>query len=235
MILILGLLISLWIPSTNAQLVCKAPLFDFGTRKEGEEVIHTFIIKNKGKKQVTINSVDSGCSCLTSAASKYKIEPGEQIEINVRLDLTHRSGPQDREIYIYTKESKNKQATLRMTGKSVVLTYVKPRIMAFRNASAGIEHSSQVILYGTEEDLAPGTPQSTSPFLTCHIQPGKKKGEYILTGILSKSMLTGKSTAIINVPIYKNHELLRIPIYIDVQKDEMTKEASPQKKSQENS
>lgn len=219
-ILAFGLLILLWANGAVAQLVCKNPVFDFGKRKEGEEVVHTFIVKNQGAKTVIINSVDSGCSCLTSAASKYLIAPGEQVEINVRLDLTHRSGPQDREIYIYTKDSKAKQMTLRMTGTSMVLTHVKPRILVFRNVSAGVEHTRRVLLYGTEEDLAPGTPKSTSRFLTCSIQPGPKKGEYILTALLAKEAPVGRSTAIINVPIYKTRTLLRIPVFMAVQKSD---------------
>lgn len=223
--MVFGLLMLLGATDAVAQLVCTDPVFDFGTRREGEEVVHSFMLKNQAAKTFTIMSIDSGCGCLTGFASKYHIEPGEEVEINVRFDLTHRSGPQDREIYIYTKDSNVKHTTLRLTGKSIIRTLVKPRILVFRNVSAGVEHSSSVLLYGAEEDLAPGTPQCTSRLLTCSIQPGSKKGEYILTAVLSKAMPVGKSTARINLPIYADSETLSIPIYIAVQNEPQPLEA----------
>lgn len=210
----------LWATGAVAQLVCTEPVFDFGKRKEGEEIVHTFVLKNQGKKTVVIADVGSGCSCISAAPSKYRIAPGERVEIEVVVDLSRRVGPQDREIYIQTQDKKAKRTTLRMTGKSVLLTHVKPRIMVFSKVSAGVEHTRTAVLYGVEEDLNPGTPKSASPFLACSIQPGTKKGEYILTARLSKEAPVGRSSTTIQLPIYKSRETLSIGVYMAVQKND---------------
>ncbi len=218
--LALGLLGLLGVNGAVAQLVCKEPVFDFGKRAEGEVVVHTFVLKNQGDKTVVIAGVDSGCSCLTGASSKRKVAPGEQVAINVRLDLARRTGPQDREIQIHTKDPKAKRTTLRMKGKSVLLTHVKPRILVFRKVSAGVGHSRTAILYGVEEDLAPGPPKSSSPFLACSIRPGTKKGEYILTARLAKEAPVGRTSATIQFPIYKKRETLSIGVFMDVREND---------------
>ncbi len=219
-VLAFGLMGLLWAGGAVAQLVCNDPIFDFGKRKEGEVIVHTFVLRNQGEKTVVIAGVDSGCSCLSGSPSKRKVAPGEQVAINVRLDLTRRSGAQDRAVYVSIEGSKAKRTTLRLTGESIVLTHVKPRILVFRNVPSGTEHSRTAILYGVEEDLAPGLPKSASPYLACSIRPGTKKGEYILTVLLSKEMPAGRTTAAIQLPIYKNREILTIPVYMAVQEDD---------------
>src|SRR5262245_43629430 len=59
------------------KLVIEEYEYNFGIVKDGEEVSHTFKIKNEGAAELIIHNVSPACGCTASDFSK-QLAPGEE-------------------------------------------------------------------------------------------------------------------------------------------------------------
>lgn len=106
------LLLSIFIFSQeNPKLVCDEPLKDFGTVVKGEEVFHTFEIKNEGNANLTILDVRSSCGCTIAEADKV-IKPGQIGKVKIKLETKDFKGPITKDITIVSNDPENPQLKL---------------------------------------------------------------------------------------------------------------------------
>lgn len=77
------------------KLVIEEREYDFGKVKEGEEVSHTFKIKNEGVAELIIHNVSPACGCTASDFSK-KLAPGEEGKITLAVKTAGMSGKTER-------------------------------------------------------------------------------------------------------------------------------------------
>jgi len=68
---------------------------NFGKVKEGEEVSHTFKIKNEGAAELIIHNVSPACGCTASDFSK-KLAPGEEGKITLAVKTAGMNGKTER-------------------------------------------------------------------------------------------------------------------------------------------
>src|SRR5262245_42554051 len=70
--------------SPAPKLVVEEFEYRFGKVKEGDEVSHTFKIKNEGAAELVIHNVSPACGCTASDFSK-KLSPGEEGKVTLSV------------------------------------------------------------------------------------------------------------------------------------------------------
>ncbi len=90
--------------------------FDFGKVKEGDTVMHKFIIKNAGLEPLLIFKSKGSCDCIKAYYSDAPIMPGTEAEIGVYFKTIGRKGHQVRSVNINTNTDPA-DATLTLTGE----------------------------------------------------------------------------------------------------------------------
>ncbi len=90
--------------------------FDFGQVKEGEQVKHTFVVKNTGDAPVIISKVTASCGCTQPEFSKSPILPGGTSEIHVTFNSEGQVGKQQKIITIQSNAS-NGLTTVQLKGE----------------------------------------------------------------------------------------------------------------------
>ncbi|MEM7367202.1 MAG: DUF1573 domain-containing protein [Bacteroidota bacterium] len=74
--------------------------YDFGTRKTGEIIKHTYTFKNTGDKPLKLTRVKASCGCTTPNYTREEIAPGEEGFIDVSFNSKGKSGPQTKTITV---------------------------------------------------------------------------------------------------------------------------------------
>lgn len=89
--------------------------YDFGKVKEGDTVMHKFIIKNVGNEPLMIFKTKGSCDCIKAYHSEKPIMPGTEAEIGIYFKTIGRKGDQVRTVNINTN-TEPADATLTLTG-----------------------------------------------------------------------------------------------------------------------
>lgn len=90
--------------------------FDFGTIKSGEKVTHKYIFTNKGKSDLIIRKVKSGCGCTTTNPEKTVLKPGESSSLSATFNSARRSGKQRKSITVFCNDPENPMIRLSIGG-----------------------------------------------------------------------------------------------------------------------
>lgn len=81
-------------------LISHEPTRDLGSLKFGKPNTFTFLVKNDGTDQLEITKLVVGCgSCTTATTHKTKLEPQEEIPINVTF-TPGRTGKQTKHVTV---------------------------------------------------------------------------------------------------------------------------------------
>ncbi len=91
-------------------------IVDFKEIAEGTIVEHTFVISNKGKKELIIRSVTTSCGCTSGKPANTKIAPGGTTELNVTFDSRERIGMQNKIITVISNDPEYSTTLLRIIG-----------------------------------------------------------------------------------------------------------------------
>ena len=90
--------------------------YDFGKVKEGDTIMHKFIIKNVGDEPLMIYKTKGSCDCIKAYHSDKAIMPGTEAEIDVYFKTIGRKGHQVRSVNINTN-TEPADASLTLTGE----------------------------------------------------------------------------------------------------------------------
>lgn len=91
-------------------------VFDFKEITEGETADYTFIVMNKGKKELIIRSVTASCGCTTGKPTSNIIAPGGSTELNVSFDSHEKVGMQNKIITVISNDPAHSTTLLRVIG-----------------------------------------------------------------------------------------------------------------------
>lgn len=105
---------------------------DFGERPSGDQLTHTFILRNTGGSLLEIRNVRVSCGCTGSHLSKNTLAPGDEATLTVRLDLSGRSGPQNHYVTVHSNDPRQPQYSLNLRGVAVPKFNVTPRTLNFQ-------------------------------------------------------------------------------------------------------
>jgi len=93
--------------SKAPQLTFASYSIDLGSIKGGLAAEKEILFTNTGKQELQLKSIQPNCSCVTAAASKTSLNPGESSTIRVSFNAEDRSGTQNKSISIYSNDPKN--------------------------------------------------------------------------------------------------------------------------------
>ena len=104
--------------------------YNFGKALGGEEVRHTFKLKNIGQKPLKITKVDESCACTATLISKDEIPPGAFGIIEAVLKVPSENRQVEESINVYTNDPTQNRVTLILKGTAYVpITTFPPRLL----------------------------------------------------------------------------------------------------------
>jgi hypothetical protein len=106
---------------------CDAPVYDFGTRLNTEEIPHTFMIGNKGGSPLIISRIRNGCGCTRSELDKNTILPGESVNLSTRVSIRGHIGPKHVSLYLHSNDPTNPVFQCHISGISIAEVEISPR------------------------------------------------------------------------------------------------------------
>jgi len=97
-----------------SKIEIRSQTFDFGEVEYGQILKHTFKIRNSGNQILEISKVATSCGCTMAQINQEKINPQEEIDLEVTYDTgamsgAHAKGNQERIIYIKSNDPINPQ------------------------------------------------------------------------------------------------------------------------------
>lgn len=119
-------------PGAQPRAVCPAPSFDWGTVFAGQEVAHTYVIRNEGTAPLRIlGAPQTTCRC-TAADYTEVIAPGEEGFVKLRVDTGDFKGRTVKKATIRTNDPGGKPVELTFGGVVRDLLTFTPLIPTLR-------------------------------------------------------------------------------------------------------
>ena len=85
---------------------------DFGNIPGSDLVQTVFIVKNDGGRTLEISRVQTSCGCTAAMMDSQTLRPGISSRLKVTFDPRGRSGPQTRQVWLYSNDPKTPQKQL---------------------------------------------------------------------------------------------------------------------------
>ena len=158
--------------------------YNFGNAVEGEEILHDFIIENRGDTSLNVLSVRSTCGCTATSYTKV-ILPGEKGKISARFRSRGYGGRKvNKRIHVKTDDPKYNSLDLSITGHVDKLFDISPQnILLKGNAGKKIESEITIIPdAGHNSQILEAKPQ-IGKYISCSLKKTDDSGplKYILT------------------------------------------------------
>ncbi len=106
-----------------------APRFEFERMIEGEELLHDFVVMNKGTDILLVRKVKTTCGCTTVSYSK-KIPPGGEGKITMKVNTRGYGGRKlTKNIIVMTNDPLAPKSTLTVSGKIEKFVTITPPVL----------------------------------------------------------------------------------------------------------
>jgi len=128
----------------QARLTCPQRVFDFGARKSGETVEHSFQLQNTGRRDLEFGGVLSSCGCLTAGLPQDRLAPGEEMTVPVRISLRNLRGRVLKTILIRSNDPRQSSLLLTVTGSVQSPFSVAPERVEFGDVASGKSATREV-------------------------------------------------------------------------------------------
>jgi len=80
---------------------------DLGRTKPGISLKGELRIKNTGKKELIIHTIQPNCTCVAVQSDKMKLKAGEETKINLSFNGQGRTGTQQKALTLYSNDPRN--------------------------------------------------------------------------------------------------------------------------------
>jgi hypothetical protein len=142
-------------------------VFRFGEVTEGQKVVATFILQNRGNANLYIQSIVSGCGCTTPVSSPSSIAPGKEKVLTIEFDTSGFWGPQSRIVRLYSNDLVSPVLALKLEGTISSPVAITPdRIDLGELSPQSLEKAEREFsIKLIEEDLVLKNVASYSPYL----------------------------------------------------------------------
>jgi hypothetical protein len=87
----------------SGRLVLNKTSHNFGKVEKGQPVSQVFTVRNTGKSDLNIQTVQSGCNCVSYKASQPTVAPSGSATIELRYNPIN-AGPQNENVTIYSSD-----------------------------------------------------------------------------------------------------------------------------------
>jgi len=111
------------IPLVESRITFDYAEYDFGEVPPGAKVTCQFPVANNGQDTLIINKIKPGCGCTTTKTSGLIIPPGQKSVIDITYHAsssTKKPGNATKSIKVYSNDSSNPTATLKIKSKTNV-------------------------------------------------------------------------------------------------------------------
>jgi len=88
---------------------------DLGRTKAGNSLSKSIRIKNQGKKDLLIHTIQSNCTCVVVQSPKTKLKSGEETELQITLNGQGRTGTLQKALTIYSNDPRNPVQRITLT------------------------------------------------------------------------------------------------------------------------
>jgi len=96
-------------------LVMEFSALDLGRTKPGNSLSGNVRLKNSGKKELILHTMQPNCSCLSVQTEKMKMKPGEETVMKITLNPQGRTGTLQKAITIYSNDPRNPVQRITLT------------------------------------------------------------------------------------------------------------------------
>lgn len=103
-----------YFPPLNEIELAKAPVLkpnfltlDFGRLNQGTDAMQEMLLKNEGKKELSIRAIQSNCTCVTYELDEMTIKPGAEVKLKITLTTQGRKGNQQKALTVYSNDPVN--------------------------------------------------------------------------------------------------------------------------------
>src|SRR5262249_46525469 len=126
---------------------------DFGSVPRGPTLSHPFRVVNKTRGPVNIASVRVSCGCVSAAAVKTYLQPGESTHILARMDTTRFTGLKSVTIYVQFNQPAVEEVRLWVQANGRNDFAVSPDTLAFGQLKRGGSPAVSVLVsfFGNNE------------------------------------------------------------------------------------
>jgi hypothetical protein len=118
------------------RIECDAPVYNFGTLIEQDEIIHKFTIWNRGDSKLKISKVRACCGMKASMDS-MEIAPGSNSICRVVFNMATRQGEQNKQVLLGSNDPQQPYFDLRLKGVRQTAFKITPEAIRFGNLTAG--------------------------------------------------------------------------------------------------
>jgi hypothetical protein len=149
----------------SPRLVCDGTPWDFGTRRNTEEVVHDFILRNEGELSAEIKSVRSSCGCTVASMSDAGriIRPGGTGTVHVVFNLAGRTGPQNKVVTVESNDPHRRSLALQLTGTAVQALTASPPAVLFSSLPPDSPAQERMVVLSAEEPFRVFSAESDNP------------------------------------------------------------------------
>jgi hypothetical protein len=88
----------------------------FGDMQESATLQREVLIKNTGKKDLSIRALQPNCSCVTATMEKNVIKVGETVKVKISFAPKGRPGIQNKSIAVYSNDPQNPVQRITLSG-----------------------------------------------------------------------------------------------------------------------
>lgn len=122
-------------------------VYDFKFAGPGQEIVHTFKLRNVGLNPITIDKISTDCGCAAALTSEKKLPPNGEGQIHVEFHAPRFEGAQEKHVVIATHPPASEKIVLTIKGMVKIGAAVFPQGFNFGKVKAGETNKKCVRLY----------------------------------------------------------------------------------------
>jgi hypothetical protein len=166
--------------SATAKAVVREPIIDVGIVAKGENIEHSFELRNEGDTLLSVREVKPACGC-TIAKYDESVAPGATGKIAAVVKTDNFSGPIAKSVIVFTNDSSNPKINLVIKAVVQPQVEVQPGYARFIVVEgSGAESSTQTLWTADGPPLEIRSVRSPYPFVKAsyrRVEAGETKGE----------------------------------------------------------
>lgn len=206
-------------PRKGTGLMVEESVYNFGYAGLGQNVRHTFNIKNSGSETVVISEVITDCGCTVALLSGKEIKPGGTGTVQATFQTKGYEGTQEKNIFIRSNDSVQPEVILTLKGVVKKGAVLDPQGVNLGDVVRGEAATGKVKLLQLSDDRLAILKIESSQYLrteAVHFRDDNSRGyeiEIILSGEVPAGSFIDLITLHTNLP---KQPRLDVPVWANV-------------------
>ncbi|MCS6804901.1 MAG: DUF1573 domain-containing protein [Acidobacteriota bacterium] len=204
-------------PANGPRATFSETIYDAGTVEAGHEVVHKFKVKNTGKTDLTIQSVNPSCGCTVSDFTKT-IPPGQEGTVTLTVKTESFRGEIQKTATVTSNDPINPNVTLTIKANVKPVIDIQPAAYISLEVDKGQPAQGKVTLINNDKQpLKILAVESQNPEFTAELKTVENGRRYDLIAKLNKTDAPGRySTSVTVTTDNKKQEKVSIPVMVHI-------------------